>query len=109
MEHHYKLVTTADGNLYFGEYRIIPGEIIIGTINLTNCCMLYTAMKAPLDIAALGVAKERDVDVTQCVSSVSFFNPSLCIDVSAQAIESILDLIARTRNKELEGLYNQSR
>lgn len=99
----YKLVTTTDGHLYFGEWstRDRGSEAIV----LEGCCMLEMigVEKSPLDIAVLGLTEGDSVNITQCVN-VSIFNPSLCIDVSNEAVDSILTLITLRINQELAGL-----
>lgn len=96
----YKLVITTDGHVYFGEWstRDRGSEAIV----LEGCCMLEMigVGKPPLDIAVLGLTEKDNVNITQCVN-VSIFNPSLCIDVSNEAVDSILSLITLKRNQEL--------
>ena len=103
MGHHYKLVTTTDGNLYFGEYSTKDGIIV-----LTECCMLYMygMQKPTLNIARFGFVTDDNANVTSCISSVSIFNPSLCIDVSDHAVASILDLIMKKANRDIADKIN---
>lgn len=90
----YKLVTTTDGYLYFGKNEELGLFVVkIDSITLYDCSMIYEIEKTPIDIAVSGFVNGDVARSTKRSNRVLICNPSLIIDVSEKAVESINGLI----------------